>query len=186
MHMLKVLDKTSWVCNDLSTRQMTAFACGLGTRRLVLLAHDESTMQANDGEKCWNLRIVLSIVTCGNFRVWVLDRSFSVFYSPSPIFKVLIMYWPNGIYLFIAWDLRLACIGKFNRKARWGPEGEQPILKKGAGWGEHQSDVICSTFTLLKDAGEQMEYGKNYDGIGMVGNLLSSWKSVLLPRSYEP
>ena len=70
-----------------------------GTKKFVLLAHDESTMQANDGEK-----------------------------------------------------------------AGWGPKEEQPILKKGAGRGEHRSDVICSTYGWLKDAGEQMEYGKNYEG----------------------
>ena len=70
-----------------------------GTKKLVPLAHDESTMQANDGEK-----------------------------------------------------------------AGWGPGGEQPILKKGAGRGEHRSDVICSTYGWLKDAGEQLEYGKNYEG----------------------
>lgn len=69
------------------------------TKKLVLLAHDESTMQANDGEN-----------------------------------------------------------------AGWGPKEEQPILKKGAGRGEHRSDVICSTYGWLKDAGEQMEYGKNYEG----------------------
>jgi hypothetical protein len=70
-----------------------------GLRKLVLCAHDESTMQVNDGEK----------------------------------------------------------VG-------WGPKDEQPLLKKGAGRGSHQSDIICSTCGWLKDAGQQLEYGKNYDG----------------------
>jgi len=66
---------------------------------MVLLAHDESTMQANDGPKAG----------------WVL-------------------------------------------------EGEQPLKKKGAGQGLHQSDVICSTVGWLSEASQTLEYGKNYDG----------------------
>ena len=49
-------------------------------------------------------------------------------------------------------------------KASWVQDGEQPILKKGAGRGCHQSDVICLTFGWLEHAGVQIEYGKNYDG----------------------
>jgi hypothetical protein len=63
-------------------------------RKLVLCAHDESTIQANDGYK-----------------------------------------------------------------AGWGPEDEQPLLKKGAGHGSHWSDV-----GWLEEAGQQLEYRKNYDG----------------------
>jgi len=70
-----------------------------GVRKLVLLAHDESTCMANDGPK-----------------------------------------------------------------ASWVLEGEQPILKKGVSRGSHRSDVICSTFGWLKNAGVQIEYGKNHDG----------------------
>ena len=70
-----------------------------GVRRLVLLAHDESTSTANDGPK-----------------------------------------------------------------ASWVEDGEQPILKKGAGRGSHRSDVICLTYGWLKNAGVQIEYGKNHDG----------------------
>ena len=70
-----------------------------GERRIVLVAHDEATMQANDGDK----------------EGWVLD-------------------------------------------------GEQPLKKKGAGRGLHQSDVICSTYGWLKGASVTMEYGKNYEG----------------------
>lgn len=46
----------------------------------------------------------------------------------------------------------------------WVWQGEQPLKKKGAGRGLHQSDVICSTVGWLKDASQTLEYGKNYDG----------------------
>ena len=49
-------------------------------------------------------------------------------------------------------------------KASWVEDGKQPILKKGAGQGSHHSDVICSTYGWLKNAGVQIEYGKNHDG----------------------
>ena len=45
----------------------------------------------------------------------------------------------------------------------WVLNGEQPIRKKGPGCGMHQSEVICSTVGHLKDAGQALEYGKNYD-----------------------
>ena len=70
-----------------------------GVRILVLCAHDESTMQTNDGPK-----------------------------------------------------------------AGWGPKDEQPLLTKSPGRGSHRSDVICSTVGWLKEAGQQLVYGKNYDG----------------------
>jgi hypothetical protein len=49
-------------------------------------------------------------------------------------------------------------------KASWVMEGEQPILKKGAGRGSRRSDVICSMYGWMKGAGVQLEYGKNYEG----------------------
>lgn len=49
-------------------------------------------------------------------------------------------------------------------KASWVLEGEQPILKKGAGRRSHWSDVICSTHEWLANSGVQLEYGKNYEG----------------------
>ena len=66
-----------------------------GERRIVLVAHDKATMQANDGDK----------------EGWVLD-------------------------------------------------GEQPLKKKGAGRGLHQSEIICSIYGWLKGASVTMEYGK--------------------------
>ena len=49
-------------------------------------------------------------------------------------------------------------------KASWVPNGEQPLKKKGAGWGLHESGVICSTVGYMPDANQTIEYGKNYDG----------------------
>jgi len=49
-------------------------------------------------------------------------------------------------------------------KASWVPNGEQPLKKKGAGRGLHESGVICSTVGYMPDANQTIEYGKNYDG----------------------
>ncbi|KIJ52514.1 hypothetical protein M422DRAFT_156637 [Sphaerobolus stellatus SS14] len=49
-------------------------------------------------------------------------------------------------------------------KMSWVWQGEQPLKKKGAGRGLHQSDFICSTVGWLKEASKTLEYGKNYDG----------------------
>ncbi|KAJ7321244.1 hypothetical protein DFH08DRAFT_970114 [Mycena albidolilacea] len=46
----------------------------------------------------------------------------------------------------------------------WVLEGEQPLRKKGVGRGLHRSDVICSTVGYITDAGEELEYGKSYEG----------------------
>lgn len=56
------------------------------------------------------------------------------------------------------------CTANDGPKASWVLKGKQPILKKGAGQGSHHSDVICLTYGWLKNAGVQIEYGKNYDG----------------------
>ena len=91
-----------------------------GVRKLVLCAHDESTMQANDGEK-----------------------------------------------------------------AGWGPKDEQPLLKKGVGRGSHRSDVICSTVGWLEEAGQQLEYGKNYDGYWTGELFVKQVRKFLLRLCYE-
>ena len=46
-------------------------------------------------------------------------------------------------------------------------DGEQPLRKKGAGHGIHQSDVFCSTVGWLKDASQRLEYGKIMKVIGL-------------------
>lgn len=50
------------------------------------------------------------------------------------------------------------------RKSSWGPKGEQPLLKKGAGQGIHVSGFVCSTVGWLDEAGATLEYGKNHEG----------------------
>ncbi|KAJ7588406.1 hypothetical protein C8J56DRAFT_786124, partial [Mycena floridula] len=50
------------------------------------------------------------------------------------------------------------------KTASWIFQGEQPLKKKGVSRGLHRSDVICSTKGWLPDAGQQLEYAKNYDG----------------------
>ena len=65
-------------------------------RRLVLVAHDEMTVQAHDGKK----------------KSWVMDN-------------------------------------------------EHALKKKGVGRGMHHSEVICVGW--LKEVGQDLEYGKNYD-----------------------
>jgi hypothetical protein len=92
-----------------------------GERRIVLVAHDESTMQANDGEK----------------EGWVMN-------------------------------------------------GEQPLKKKGAGRGLHQSDIICSTHGWLKGASVTMEYGKNYEGYWTGELFVKQVNELILQTYYHP
>lgn len=69
-------------------------------------------------------------------------------------------------------------------------QGKQPLLKKGAGCGSQWSDVTCSTVDWLKDVGQQLEYGKNYEGywtgalfVKQVGNsqvfLNNAWSQIV-------
>ncbi|KAH7902787.1 hypothetical protein BJ138DRAFT_1021520 [Hygrophoropsis aurantiaca] len=46
----------------------------------------------------------------------------------------------------------------------WVYSDEYKLRKKGAGRGIHRSDVICSTVGHMADAGQSLEYGKNYEG----------------------
>jgi hypothetical protein len=49
-------------------------------------------------------------------------------------------------------------------KKSWVLDGEQPLKRKGAGRGIHQSDVVCATLGWIAEASQSMEYGKNYEG----------------------
>jgi len=66
-------------------------------------------------------------------------------------------------YVLIAHD-EMTAQAHDGLKFSWILDGEQPLKKKGAGRGLHQSDFICSTVSWLVDASETLEYGKNYDG----------------------
>ena len=61
--------------------------------------------------------------------------------------------------------------------------GEQPLKKKGAGRGLHQSDVICSIYGWLKGASVTMEYGKNYKGY-WTGELFVKQVSELILQTF--
>ncbi|KIY46282.1 hypothetical protein FISHEDRAFT_47549 [Fistulina hepatica ATCC 64428] len=63
----------------------------------------------------------------------------------------------------------MMCQANDGKKKAWTIDGEQPLKKKGQGCGLHCSNIICSTFGWMKDvltadAGQVLEYGKNYDG----------------------
>ena len=94
-----------------------------------------------------------------DYRQWLVE--YTMGQPNEEIAKQL----PHGMQklVLLAHD-ESTCTANDGLKASWVLEGEQPILKKGAGHRSHCSDVICSTYGWLKDAGVQIEYGKNYDG----------------------
>jgi transposase len=49
-------------------------------------------------------------------------------------------------------------------KKSWVLDGETPLKKKGVGRGIHCSNVICACHGYIAEAGQYLEYGKNYDG----------------------
>jgi hypothetical protein len=53
------------------------------------------------------------------------------------------------------------------KKKSWVMDNEHALKKKGVGHGMHHSEVICSTVGWLKEAGQDLEYGKNYDSYWM-------------------
>ena len=58
----------------------------------------------------------------------------------------------------------MTCQANDGMKKSWIYTGEHAIKHKGPGRGLHYSGIICSTFGWLADAGQTIEYGKNYDG----------------------
>ena len=68
-------------------------------------------------------------------------------------------------------------------KEGWVLDGEQPLKKKGARRGHHQSDVTCSTYGWLKGASVTMEYGKNYEGY-WTGELFVKQVNELMLQTY--
>jgi hypothetical protein len=50
------------------------------------------------------------------------------------------------------------------KKRSWVLNGEHALKKKGVGRGIHLSGVICATKGYLFEAGQTLEYGKNYEG----------------------
>lgn len=50
------------------------------------------------------------------------------------------------------------------KKKSWVLDGEHALKKKGVGRGIHLSGIICATNGYIEDAGQTLEYGKNYEG----------------------
>ena len=50
------------------------------------------------------------------------------------------------------------------KKKSWVLDGEHALKKKGVGRGIHLSGIICATKGYIEDAGQTLEYGKNYEG----------------------
>ncbi len=66
-------------------------------------------------------------------------------------------------YVLVAHN-KMTCQANDDKGKSWGPVDEQPLKKKGVGREVHHSEIICSSMGWMKDAGESMDYGKNYDG----------------------
>ncbi|KAF7308048.1 hypothetical protein MKEN_01167100 [Mycena kentingensis (nom. inval.)] len=75
----------------------------------------------------------------------------------------------------------MTCQAHDGKAKSWGPAGEQPLRKKGKGRGLHYSGVIASTCGHLKDAGQVMEYGKNYDGYWNGELFVKQLKEKIIP-----
>jgi hypothetical protein len=71
---------------------------------------------------------------------------------------------PGEFQLILAPHDEMTAQANDAEKSKWVLKGEMPIRKKGVGRGIHRSDIICSTVGHIEDAGEGMEYGKNYEG----------------------
>ncbi|KAJ7205486.1 hypothetical protein GGX14DRAFT_367159 [Mycena pura] len=63
----------------------------------------------------------------------------------------------------------------------WVLNGEQPLLKKGAGQGHHTSQWINSVDGHMVEAGEGMDYGKNHEGWWNGEKFVEQIKSKFLP-----
>ncbi|KAF7371832.1 hypothetical protein MVEN_00040000 [Mycena venus] len=63
----------------------------------------------------------------------------------------------------------------------WVLEGEQPLRKKGVGRGLHRSDVICSTVGYITETGEELEYGKSYEGYWDGTKFMVQLKDKIIP-----
>ncbi|KAF7309543.1 hypothetical protein MIND_00325200 [Mycena indigotica] len=88
---------------------------------------------------------------------------------------------PDGRMLVLVPHDEVTAQANDGQKMSWGPEGEQPLRKKGKGRGLHYSGVICSTFGHLKEAGEIMEYGKNYEGYWNGERFVKQLKEKIIP-----
>lgn len=63
----------------------------------------------------------------------------------------------------------------------WVLDSDHRLRKKGAGRGQHKSDVITATVGWLKDASQTLEYGKNYEGYWNGEMFVKQASSTYLP-----
>ncbi|KAJ7648920.1 hypothetical protein B0H17DRAFT_958733, partial [Mycena rosella] len=70
---------------------------------------------------------------------------------------------PGQFWLVLTAHDEMTAQANNGQKAVWIMKGEKPIRKKGVSRGVHRSDIICSTFGHVVEAGQGIEYGKNYD-----------------------
>jgi len=72
---------------------------------------------------------------------------------------------PNGErWLVLVAHDEMTAQANDGKKSGWVYKDEQPLKKKGAGRGIHQSDCICSCHGWIEGASQTLEYGKNYEG----------------------
>ncbi|KAF9479683.1 hypothetical protein BDN70DRAFT_982834 [Pholiota conissans] len=67
------------------------------------------------------------------------------------------------------------------KKKSWVLNGEYLLKKKGQGRGMHESGVICSTVGQMPDAGQSLEYGKNYEGYWTGEMFVEQLRSKIIP-----
>jgi len=85
-------------------------------------------------------------------------------YTVGDVDKEVEKIFPEGRKLVLVAHDEMTAQAHDGQKMSWVWQGEQPLKKKGAGRGLHQSDFICSTVGWLKEASKTLEYGKNHDG----------------------
>ncbi|KAJ7300665.1 hypothetical protein DFH08DRAFT_1090539, partial [Mycena albidolilacea] len=89
---------------------------------------------------------------------------------------------------YVLWRLVLAPHDEMTAQCNDGPtkswvlESEQLLRKKGVGRGLHCSDAICcSTVGYITDAGEELEYGKSYEGYWDGTKFMVQLKNKIIP-----
>lgn len=115
-----------------------------------------------DGHECSDV-----VYYCQNIFLPAMEECWPhlVEYEVGNVAKEVSKPHPLGVWKLVLYAHDKSTIqANGGMKAGWGLEGEQLLLKKGPDWGSYCSDIICSTVGWLKDVGQQLEYGKNYDG----------------------
>ncbi|KAJ6610251.1 hypothetical protein B0H10DRAFT_2225142 [Mycena sp. CBHHK59/15] len=88
---------------------------------------------------------------------------------------------PGEFWLILAAHDEMTAQANDCEKAVWILKGENPIRKKGVGRGVHRSDIICSTFGHVVEAGQGIEYGKNHDGYWDGAQFIKQLEDRIIP-----